>query len=58
MLIALGLANALPSPARCRPALDDTPAFEPLPARVRAAALLSLLIWISVAACGRLIAYF
>jgi hypothetical protein len=40
------------------PALDATPAFKPLPARVRAAAVLSLAIWLSVAACGRLIAYF
>ena len=46
------------SRARSAPALDETPAFEPLPARVRAAAVLSLAIWVSVAACGRLIAYF
>ena len=38
--------------------LEKAPAFAPLPARVRLAAALSLLIWVSVAACGRLIAYF
>jgi hypothetical protein len=39
-------------------ALTAAPALRPLPARIRLAALLSLAIWISVAACGRLIAYF
>ena len=58
VLIALGVANALLVARALGPALDETPAFEPLPARVRAAAVLSLAIWVSVAACGRLIAYF
>jgi hypothetical protein len=58
VLIALGVANALLVARALGPALDKTPAFEPLPARVRAAAVLSLAIWVSVAACGRLIAYF
>jgi hypothetical protein len=57
VLIALALLNALLA-GRALHALDDMPAFEPLPARIRLSALLSLTIWISVAACGRLIAYF
>lgn len=58
VLIALGVANALLVARALGPTLDATPAFEPLPGRVRAAAALSLAIWLSVAACGRLIAYF
>jgi hypothetical protein len=57
-LIALGVLNALLAGRRLEAILDDAPAFTPLPARVRLAALLSLTIWVSVAACGRLIAYF
>jgi hypothetical protein len=58
VLIALGVVNALLAARPLDAVLDKLPAFEPLPARVRMAALASLLIWISVAACGRLIAYF
>ena len=57
-LIALGVLNALLAARPLDAVLDQVPAFESLPARVRLAALASLLIWISVAACGRLIAYF
>jgi hypothetical protein len=57
-LIALGVLNALLVGRPLNAALDATPAFQPLPARVRLAALASAAIWISVAACGRLIAYF
>lgn len=57
-LIALGVLNALLAAKPLNAVLDKMPAFEPLPPRVRLAALASLLIWISVAACGRLIAYF
>jgi hypothetical protein len=57
-LIALGLLNAIFAGRALNAALADTPAHVPLPTRVRLAALLSLAIWISVAACGRLIAYF
>jgi hypothetical protein len=57
-LIALGVLNALLATKPLNAVLDKMPAFEPLPPRVRLAALASLLIWISVAACGRLIAYF
>jgi hypothetical protein len=58
VLIALGVLNALAVARALDAVLDDAPAFAPLPARVRLAALASLLIWLSVAACGRLIAYF
>jgi len=57
-LITLGVLNALLNARALRDVLDDTPEFEPLPGRIRLAAALSLLIWLSVAACGRLIAYF
>ena len=57
-LIALGIANALlVGPALAR-ALADTPAFVPLPGRVRTAAMASIAIWLLVAASGRFIAYF
>jgi hypothetical protein len=57
-LIALGLLNAflIAGPALAK--IGDLPANVPLPSRARAAAILSLAIWITVAACGRLIAYF
>jgi hypothetical protein len=57
VLIGLALVNAaLVGPPLRRALSQDVPS-EPFPPRVRAAAALSLLIWISVAACGRLIAY-
>jgi hypothetical protein len=58
ILIALGVINAVLVGRVLDRALEETPAFAPLPARVRMAGLVSLAIWISVAACGRLIAYF
>jgi hypothetical protein len=57
-LIALGVLNAVLVARPLDAVLDQAAAFEPLPARIRLAALASLLIWTSVAACGRLIAYF
>jgi len=57
-LIALGVVNAVLVGRVLDSALEETPAFAPLPARVRLSGLISLAIWISVAACGRLIAYF
>ena len=57
-LIVLGIVNALLVGRALRDVLDDAPQFAPLPGRIRVAAALSLLIWLSVAACGRLIAYF
>jgi hypothetical protein len=58
ILIALGVVNAVLVGRALDKALEATPAFAPLPARVRLAGLVSLGIWMSVAACGRLIAYF
>ena len=57
-LIALAVLNAVLVGRVLDKALEATPAFTPLPARVRLAGLVSLMIWLSVAACGRLIAYF
>jgi hypothetical protein len=57
-LIALGVLNALVIAGPAVAALGSTPPNAALPARLRLAAALSLGIWISVAACGRLIAYF
>lgn len=57
-LIALGILNALLIAGPALATVGDIPANAPLPARARTAALISLLIWASVAACGRLIAYF
>jgi len=57
-LIVLGLSNAFFAGRAVRPLLDSVPAFVPLPRRVRLSAYFSLGIWVCVAACGRLIAYF
>lgn len=57
-LIAFGILNALATGPQLRRALVATPASSPFPLRLRAAAVISLLTWLSVAACGRLIAYF
>ncbi|HSR80313.1 MAG TPA: DUF6644 family protein [Hyphomicrobiaceae bacterium] len=57
-LIVLGLCNAFLTGRAVRPLLDSLPAFAPLPRRVRLSAFFSLGIWVCVAACGRLIAYF
>jgi len=57
-LIVLGLSNAFFTGRAVRPLLDSVPAFVPLPRRVRLSAYFSLGIWVCVAACGRLIAYF
>ena len=57
-LIALGILNALLIAGPALAKVADMPAGAALPARVRLAAVASLLIWVSVAACGRLIAYF
>jgi hypothetical protein len=57
-LIALGILNAVLIAGPALANIADLPPKTPLPARARVAATISLLIWISVAACGRLIAYF
>lgn len=58
VLIALGILNALLIAGPAVAAIAGVPANVPLSARARIAAAVSLLIWVSVAACGRLIAYF
>lgn len=58
VLIGLGVLNALLLARATGAALEHAPPHAPLPARLRVGALLSLAIWVSVAACGRLIAYF
>jgi hypothetical protein len=56
-LIALGVLNALLVAGPVIATLGDTGANTALPMRARLAAALSVAIWLSVAACGRLIAY-
>jgi hypothetical protein len=58
VLISLGLLNALMIGPLLRRTLDQVPPPVAFPLRLRAAAAMSLMIWLSVAACGRLIAYF
>ena len=58
LLIGLGILNAVLIAGPAVANIAGVPANAPLPARARTAAVISLLIWISVAACGRLIAYF
>lgn len=58
VLIGLGIGNALLLAGPALRGIAAVPAGVPLPARARVAALLSLAIWLCVAACGRLIAYF
>ena len=57
-LIVLGLLNAVLVAGPAIANIAGVPANTPLPARAQTAAIISLLIWVSVAACGRLIAYF
>ena len=58
VLIGLGLLNAflIAGPALAK--IADFPPNAALPSRARTAAIISLMIWVTVAACGRLIAYF
>lgn len=58
VLIATGIANALLAGRAIERALVDMPADGSLPSGVRRAALASLVIWLMVAALGRMIAYF
>jgi hypothetical protein len=57
-LVALGITNAVAVQHPLTRALDETTPHAPLPLRVRLSAAASLAIWLSVAAAGRLIAYF
>lgn len=56
-LITLGIANALVLGSRAAIVAAGLPDGEPLPARLKVAAAMSLLTWIAVVASGRLIAY-
>jgi hypothetical protein len=57
-LIALGLINVALFEWFTAPQVKHLPPLAPLPPAARRAGVLSLVIWIAVAACGRTIAYF
>jgi len=57
-LIALAILNALVIAGPVVSGLGAAGPDAPVPARAKVAAALSLALWIGVAACGRLIAYF
>lgn len=58
LLVGAGLLNMLIYEIGARRAVAMMPPGTPLPRAARTSALLSLFIWIAVAACGRSIAYF
>ena len=57
-LIGFGILNALATGPPLRRTLTTPALSTPFPMRLRVAAALSLLTWLSVAGCGRLFAYF
>jgi hypothetical protein len=57
-LVVSGVANALLLSGPALRGVAGMPANVPLPQRARVAAALSIMIWLCVAALGRLIAYF
>lgn len=57
-LIALGLLNVMLFEFFTAPQVKDLPPLTPLPAAARRAGIVSIAVWISVAICGRSIAYF
>ena len=57
-LIALGLVNVAVFEFVAWPKVQDFAPLTPLPAAARNAGIVSIAIWIAVAACGRTIAYF
>jgi hypothetical protein len=57
-LIGLGLLNVALFEIFTAPKVRDLPPLKPLPAAARRAGIISLVIWIAVAACGRTIAYY
>jgi hypothetical protein len=57
-LIAIGLVNVALFELYTAPMVKDVPPLAPLPPAARRAGILSLAIWLAVAACGRSIAYF
>jgi hypothetical protein len=58
LLVAAGLLNVLIYEIVARRAVEKLPPGAPLPRSAGVAGALSLVIWITVAACGRSIAYF
>ena len=58
LLVGAGLLNVLIYEIGSRRAVEKLPPGAPLPRAARTSAVLSLVIWIAVAACGRSIAYF
>jgi hypothetical protein len=58
MLVAAGLANAALYEFWLRRTLREIAPGVPIPSHARTAAVLSIGIWLGVAACGRSIAYF
>lgn len=57
-LIALGLLNIAVFEIFTAPKVRAIPPLAPLPLAARAAGILSIVLWLAVAACGRSIAYF
>ena len=57
-LIVLGLLNAASFEFFVRPKVKGVAPLTPLPRAARFAGIASIAIWLTVAACGRLIAYF
>jgi hypothetical protein len=58
VLVGAGLVNVAIYEFWARRAVESLPAGAAMPAAARTAGLLSLGIWVAVAACGRAIAYF
>jgi NADH:ubiquinone oxidoreductase subunit 4 (subunit M) len=58
VLVAAGLVNIAVYELWARRAVERLEPGAPMPARAKIAGLLSLGIWVAVAACGRSIAYF
>jgi hypothetical protein len=57
-LILLAFINAAVFEFAVAPKVRSLPALTPLPARARAAGVMSITLWVAVAICGRSIAYF
>jgi hypothetical protein len=57
-LIALGLADVVVFEVWVTPKVQTLPPLAPLPREARPLAIASIVIWLCVAICGRLIAYF
>jgi hypothetical protein len=57
-LIALGLLNVALFEIFTAPKVRDLPPLTPLPAAAKRSGILSIIVWLAVAACGRSIAYF